>query len=94
MSKLNASKISERLRQVPTLKIIFLKELTCRDLYRSLLKTDRFFVMILSFYFSFVYIEHCTIYKGGIYEIDLQFIFMDKLVRLAVTLGSHPRVLL
>ena len=72
MSKLNASKIRERLRQVPTLKIIFLKEL------KSLLKTDRFFVMILSFSFSFTYIEDCTIYKGGIYEINLQFIFMDK----------------
>ena len=40
MSKLNASKIKERLRQVPTLKIIFLKYLKCMDLYRSLLKTD------------------------------------------------------
>ena len=72
MSKLNASKIRERLRQVPTLKIIFLKEL------KSLLKTDRFFVMILSFSFSFTYIEACTIYKDGIYEINLQFIFMNK----------------
>ena len=66
---------------MPTLKIIFLKEL------KSLLKTDRFFVMSLSFSFSFIYIDDCTIYKDGIYEINLQFI-LDK-TRL---LGSYLRV--
>ena len=47
MSKLNTCKE----RQVPTLKIIFLKELEFMDLRGLLLKTDHYFVKNLSFNF-------------------------------------------
>ena len=58
-------KIKEGLREVPALKIVFLKELKFVDLCRLFLKTDRSIVMILWFYFSFIYIEDCMIYKIG-----------------------------
>ena len=51
---MSASEDQRKTRQVLSLKIIFLKELKFTDLCRSLLKTDCSFVMILSFYFSFI----------------------------------------
>ena len=57
MSKVNACKIKERLRQVPTLKLIFLKELKLMDLRElSLLKNRSFFrhdfIILLFFYLN------------------------------------------
>ena len=60
-------------------KIIFLKELKLMDLPRSLLKTDRSFVIISSVYFLF---------KLSLHEL----FSWIKPVRLALTLGSHSRV--
>ena len=59
-----ASEDQRKTRQVPSLKIIFLKELKFMDLCRSLLKTS-FFPHDFIIYFSFMYIENCAIYKAG-----------------------------
>ena len=59
-------KIWERLTLVSTLNIIFLNELKFIHLCRSLIETDRSFVMILTFFFCFIQIEDCAIYKVDI----------------------------
>ena len=64
MSKLNACKIKEKFSQVPTLKIIILKQLKFVDLYRSLLKIDHSFVVILSYQCKIYPVLFYFFYKG------------------------------
>ena len=57
-------------------RVIVLKDLKCMDLYRSLLKTNHImFAMILSFYFSFLFISIVQRWK---IRNNLQFIFIDQ----------------
>ena len=91
MSKLNASKIKERLRQVPPLKIIFLKELKCMDLYRSLVKTDcHNFIILLFFY---LYRGSHDLQRWNLQnKVAISFLYL-RVPPQGPTLGSHLRVL-
>ena len=59
------------------------------DLYRSLLKTDRFFVVTLSFYFSFIY---KSIMQRSYLRNKFILFLLIKLVRLTLPLGTDLRV--
>ena len=82
MSKLNTCKE----RQVSTLNIIFLKGPKIMDLLRSLLKADRSFTMILSFYFLF----KMTISRLQRWYLSNLFSWI-KPVCLGLTLRSHSK---